>query len=401
VVVVVDRLGAGWLGPYGNTWIPTPSLNQLAAQSLLCEFVVGDSYSLVDAYHSYWSGLPAFCSATPSWSSLPQLAAQAGLQPVLITDAEEITQHPLVEGFEEGKLLRVKPPQRLVASVEQTRLAQLFHMAGEAITRGDQPSFVWIHAQGPNAAWDAPYPLREQLADEDDPPPLQFAAPVHQALAKGYDPDELLGIVQSYAAEVVSFDESLGALLKTIDATLDPRETLLVLTSPRGYALGEHLAIGSAGDSLRGEVLQVPLLVRFPEQAHRLTRLISLHQPVDLFATIAAALQTDAPTGWGSDLARVARGELAASPLAIASSGKEIALRSPAWLFRKAITDEAAKVELYAKPDDRWEVNEISARAPDVVEQFEACWSAIEPQLSRQSPPTVELPESLMDSLAR
>ena len=35
VVLVIDRLGAGYLGPFGNTWIDTPCFNQLASQSLL------------------------------------------------------------------------------------------------------------------------------------------------------------------------------------------------------------------------------------------------------------------------------------------------------------------------------------------------------------------------------
>jgi hypothetical protein len=46
LVVVVDRLGAGFLGPYGATWLDTPALNRLAGQSLLIEHVLSDSPEL-------------------------------------------------------------------------------------------------------------------------------------------------------------------------------------------------------------------------------------------------------------------------------------------------------------------------------------------------------------------
>ncbi len=35
ICIIVDRLQAGYLGPYGNTWIDTPSFDRLASQSFL------------------------------------------------------------------------------------------------------------------------------------------------------------------------------------------------------------------------------------------------------------------------------------------------------------------------------------------------------------------------------
>ena len=56
IILVVDRLGAGFLGPYGNTWVETQSCNRLASEGLLCEFAVSDSPSLESVYRSYWTG---------------------------------------------------------------------------------------------------------------------------------------------------------------------------------------------------------------------------------------------------------------------------------------------------------------------------------------------------------
>ena len=49
IILVVDRLGAGHLGPYGNTWVETPALNRLAAESVLFELAITDSPQLEHA----------------------------------------------------------------------------------------------------------------------------------------------------------------------------------------------------------------------------------------------------------------------------------------------------------------------------------------------------------------
>ena len=61
IVIVIDRLGSGFLGPYGNTWIETPALNELASESVLFEDAIADSNDLTLLYRSYWSGVHAMC----------------------------------------------------------------------------------------------------------------------------------------------------------------------------------------------------------------------------------------------------------------------------------------------------------------------------------------------------
>ncbi|MCA9271095.1 MAG: hypothetical protein KDA41_21585, partial [Planctomycetales bacterium] len=56
VVVVVDRLGAGWLGPYGCTWVDTPHFNRLAAESAIFENCLALSPNVADAYAAWWTG---------------------------------------------------------------------------------------------------------------------------------------------------------------------------------------------------------------------------------------------------------------------------------------------------------------------------------------------------------
>jgi arylsulfatase A-like enzyme len=384
VVVVVDRLGPGWLGPYGNAWIPTPTLNRLAAQSLLCEFAISDSCELAQVYRSYFSGVPAWRTIASSHAPLAQLARDAGYQTALITDAEEVARHPLASAFEQADLLTWQRIAATVQQVSQTRLGDVFTTAAEAISKATEPTFLWIHAAGPNAAWDAPRELRERMTAEDDPPPQEFVEPPSLLLEKNYDPDSLLGFVQAYAAELVACDENLGTLLTTLESVFDPSRTLLVFTSPRGYALGEHMRVGVAGDSLRGELLHVPLLIRSPDAASKLTRHGGLHQPIDLYALIRATMQSDRT----SDVTDVDHAFVASS------APGELSLRTTHWFYRRSRGGDDEVQELYAKPDDRWEVNEVSQRAAEVVEAFGDLVHWLEAHRTLPEPPAFpELPE--------
>ncbi len=88
VVLILDGLGAGYLGPYGNTWIETPTFNQLASQSWLLEQALIDSPNLELLYRSLWTGRHAALpdASPPSAGSLLQRLDRAGVSTLLITD---------------------------------------------------------------------------------------------------------------------------------------------------------------------------------------------------------------------------------------------------------------------------------------------------------------------------
>ncbi len=86
VVLVVDRLQAAQVGAYGNTWIRTPQLDRLAAESLLLDCALADALELDLLYRGLWQGLPGRLPpqsvATGPW--LPALVSAAGLHTALL-----------------------------------------------------------------------------------------------------------------------------------------------------------------------------------------------------------------------------------------------------------------------------------------------------------------------------
>jgi arylsulfatase A-like enzyme len=378
VVIVVDRLGAGFLGPFGNAWVDTPELNRLASQSLVCETALADSGGLPTIYRSYWTGRHALEPAGQE-TSLSDLARAAGLRARLFTDEPAVAEHPLAAGFAERTLAPLLPAQR-GEELEGTAIGRLFGQAIEKITADEQPGLFWLHSRGMAGPWDAPLALRNQFADEEDPLPPDIVDPPELRLAEGYDPDELLGLVHAYAGQVALVDAAIGVLLDALDASPLAAETLVVFTSPRGYPLGEHGRVGPCDSALYGELLHVPALLRVPGAGHERTQ--RLVQPGDLFATLAdwLGLPAERPATSVSLIADERDDPARGGQIACAIGPGQRAIRTPAWFLRESLIEGERRHELFAKPDDRWEANEVSSRCGDVVEllaaQLDACEQA-------------------------
>jgi hypothetical protein len=155
-------------------------------------------------------------------------------------------------------------------------------------------------------------------------------------------------------------DMCLGLLRQAIADHPLGGQTLLAVLSPRGYPLGEHLGVGPAATSLYGELLHVPLLIRFPDERLATARSHEILQPHRLGRLLE---NTSAFTDETS---------LASGAVAVAKGSREQAIRTPAWFMRQSVADDGPRDELFAKPDDRWEANEVSSRCGRIVELLAA-----------------------------
>jgi len=367
LVVVVDRLGAGFLGAYGNAWLETPHLNRLAGESLLLESAFADSSSLEQIYRSYWSGCPAAAGPSPGTErGLASQLALAGIPAELITDAPEIADHPLAAGFDD-KLVLPEPLATTSASdVAETHFAALLAAAIDRL-QDPTPRLVWLHARGLAAPWDAPFEWREQFRDEEDPESPAGVGPPEFAVNSQTDPDELLGWVHAYAGQVAAFDLCWGALLDAFRGSPLHDQSLVVFTSPRGYPLGEHGWVGQGSHALHEELLHVPWIMRRSDGRGALAREASLVQPADLNATLRDwfGLAPRPPFSLGRSLLTLADTDNTADRMPIlAVTPHERAVRTSHWFLRQA----EERNELYVKPDDRWEVNEVSRQCPAIVD---------------------------------
>ncbi len=369
LVLVFDRLGSGYLGPYGNTWIETPAWNRLAARSMLMEYALTDSPDLDTAYYSLWQGRHACgCEQPSDTPALATLLDSHAVESWLVTDDPDVAAHPLAGGFVERVILPVPNGEEPATGAEETHLAQILATTLDVLERAQPPFLIWVHAQAMQGPWDAPYEMRCQFADEEDPVPPSFVLPPQQRLEPDFDPDEVLGVAHGYAGQIALLDFCLGFLLDAFWAGPHAASTALLATSPRGYPLGEHLRVGPCDEALYTELIGIPWFIHLPNDDTWSSRDHRIVQPPDIYATLLDLLghELPSPTPWGRSL--FASNADKASPrfdCATSCHGSQRAVRTPAWFLRQSGGDH---MDLFVKPDDRWEVNEVSNRCHDAVE---------------------------------
>lgn len=383
ICLVVDRLHCGYLGPYGNCWIETPAFDRLASQGFVFDQCLIDSPVLESLYRSCWQGRHAIQPMAASENRpLAARLAEGGVASLLVTDEAAVAENRLAAGFADVRRLLLPDAPQTARTIEKTHLAQCFAFLIDRVESLREPFFVWCHLTGLGSPWDAPLDHRLRYVEPGDPQPSAAIEVPSRMLETGVDPDQTLAVTQAYAGQVSLLDTCLAAFLQCLESTKPGKETLLLATSARGLPLGEHRRIGPCDEALYSELIQVPLFVRFPDLSLAAGRSQALVEPADLWATILDWHGEPVPSGplGGKSLLPLMREEVESlrNRLYVAGPGQR-AIRTPAWYLREAVAPGAAQtgsadlttagaVELFVKPDDRWEVNEVFARANSVAE---------------------------------
>ncbi len=351
LVVAVDGLRAAALGAYGNTTFSTPAMDQFAADSRLYDWCFAESVELSTIYRSLWQG------EQPLLKSL----AENGFCTTLLSDEPEIVACEAASDFHDCIQLPPVDPAR-ASDVLQTAIARVFATACEQIERPQlKPRCLWVHARGMYGPWDAPLELQESLLarDEGDPPPEDGLESPDFELTDTSDPDTAFRWSCAYAAQTMALDACIDGLCRTL-AEVGSAKWLVVLLGVRGFPLGEHGRVGGLDRRLYAEQLQVPLIWRFPAASGRLSRSAQLVTLADLSSALLATVR--------SEFRLPERDYLMASD----STGAR-AIRTAEWslptgpFFAAHDSGDESRCELYVRPDDRWEANDVAALCPEVV----------------------------------
>lgn len=331
IVLAVDGLRAAALGAYGQTAYETPTFDALTAEAITHDWC---------------------CALTPEPSDLYQVLVPRLPGVTLLTEDANVTA-PLSERSVATHEIESPTPASVAEAIESTTLATVWAQIAERTidwAEGDASPLLWIHTRGLYGPWDAPEALYETLRDEDDP-----------ACEAGVTPPDLIATGDElheaafdascrYAGQVMTLDACLAGWLDLIEGLFEGVDYRLVLAGLRGFPLGEHGRVGGVDDRLFSEQQQTPLLVRDGDSESRFTRNPS---PVSL----AAALQ-----------ALLAGGPASSSPVVLRSS-RARAIRTEERFLRQPLEDQG-DAELYVKPDDRWEQNDIASLEEQTVEHL-------------------------------
>jgi arylsulfatase A-like enzyme len=316
---------------------------------------------------------------------------QKGIRTCLVIDDSHASPPEFIIGWDEV--------ERVSAAEEEQPLEATLESVGAALERLEKRDnwLLWIDLAPLLPPWNVPVEIqeayfREEIDEEDEEgadsseddereenEPLIPISEVPSGPIDGEDDYFYLSLQTSYAAAVSYLDTAIGQLLSALGGLQGSDDILLVVTADTGQNLGEHGIVGTSRPWLHDELIHLPLLFRLPgSDAGR--RVAALTQALDLSPTLADWFQAPLVDVHGRSLLPLIRGEVESiRPYACcglqAGDAIEYAIRTPEWAFLfplKSSGDSSERSpQLYAKPDDRWEVNNVLQHHSELAEQLE------------------------------
>ncbi len=300
VVAVIDTLRADHLPAYGYAKDTAPFLSRLAREGVVFEHAYSPSSwtapataSLFTSLYPFQHGVVLGLRATRKLQArdgglrlrtlpeeaetLPEALKRAGYATFGLTQNVNVSaQLGFAQGFDRFRNL----PAEDTAEALHARL-----LAWKPRIDAQARSFLYLHYLDPHS----PYTERAPLFD-----------PQSRGMARA---------VSAYDSEIHHVD---AYLQRAYEAFGWERDTLLVVTADHGEEFGEHGSV-EHGRTLFGEVLNVPLIVRFPggrQGGRRVSAPVSL---IDVLPTLRACVgQSPARQDEGRSLLGLVRGDDAA-----------------------------------------------------------------------------------------
>jgi arylsulfatase A-like enzyme len=387
IVVLLRGLHLGYLGCYGNEWIDTPHLDRLAAEGVVFDQHFAECPDAAAARRAWRSGL-----LTPPADEPPDLISllqESGVSCQLIVDAAHDDASDFRRGWSSVR-------QAAVDYDSDEPLSGLAEHVRDGLNDLStyENGLLWIDSAILIPPWSIP---QEHLDAHFNPAPIDEGEEEADTVGEEEPMEPLLNQVPgslpapadesyqrlqlTYAAAISYVDGFVGLLCDALRDRNLADETLLIVTTDHGQALGEHGIVGPFRPWLHDELIHIPLLMRLPRGVAAGRRIAALTQSVDLHATLLDAFGIQPQSTHGYSLLPLARAEseqlrsFACSSLKLGER-EEWALRTHEWALilpvAQAIDDPVRGPQLYVKPDDRWEVNNVLQHHLDLGERLEA-----------------------------
>lgn len=370
----------GFLSCYGNEWLSTPVLDVMASDGVVFDHHFADSSRPEDAWLAWLTGryhLPLFSpddasEPVPDPDLLLELE-KAGIHTCLITDVEPLTTpwsevHTLDDRSVEGVVQKAIEVLRSLQEKEQWLL--------------------WIDSHALYPPWDVSdellglYFLEEEPEVDERGEPIEGPEPLEPWLEpepqESVEDLDVIRLKNTFAAVASSLDDQLGELLGAMNDLGIREECWIILTSDTGQSFGERGFTGPLHFPLHEELIHIPLLICPPEPKES-QRISALTQSIDLMPTLLDLYGIQIPSATqGMSLLPLVREEECATREYLCAGqtdgeNREWVLRSKEWLFRRRDSEEEEPVlQLYVKPEDKWEVHDVIQLHFELSERLES-----------------------------
>lgn len=385
ILIQADTLRADHLGLYGHSRETAPFLRKASSEGVVFRNAVAQAGwtkvstpSFLTSLYPSTHGVFRFDDRLPaSATTIAEVYRDAGYATLSLTSASFTGQHTnLHQGYEElheaSSLLDAAPPfnaktarehvDRAVAWIERHR---------------DVPFFVYLHVFDPHppyeprqpydALWADPSQRDEHIRQRDE---LRKAiaepfladrgmATRDEMVKAGVDPAAYLSYDKDwYDSSIRSLDVELARLFARLRAMGLDRNTAMVFLSDHGEEFHEHGRMWH-GQSVYGEMMRVPLIVRWPAGATAGRVIDEPVQLIDVMPTLLDLSDLPHPAGLqGQSL----------EPFLCADAGTGGRWkRRPVFMEKQPQggPDFPSKLEAYAISDGEWKLVHNMVRPPD------------------------------------
>jgi len=377
-VIVVNLHGARLdaFGAYGSSWVTTKHIDQLAAEGVVFDHHYAGSIE--------FDPESEFCDVE---GELRSLLMSRRVPTALFTD-ERVAGRISLEGW---KHLAVVQEEDLAVLGQPTLTDGVFQLAIDWIQQNGAAYPDWFLAvelgtllpPWREKEYVNPNPEEATAAGEATAPEGPTHADPQFEYEDGDEEDAPIarfGWRNAYAGAVQYFDDLVGQFLTLLRELELDQETLICVTSPCGQSLGERGGAPGRRRGLHEEQVHLPLILRFPRGGGAGQRVHHLTQPADWSVTLLESFGDENPgriDPLARSLTRYINGqggrirEYAVSEATL-DLPWEASLRTADWsLILPLAADNPRPVQLYRKPEDRWEMNNVAKEHPDVADHLE------------------------------
>lgn len=391
VVATFDELSPLLIGAYGNDWVSTEAIDELAAEGVaFTEHYIRE----LDA-KSTWNDWRGGTEAGTSSTRLHQMLSHLGVAERRFLEAGAVAPH--TTSGDPHAWTVIDGAGGFDAPFEETSTVRVMEAAREALAHAaDSPgrSVIWLHLKGTSRPFMPPHEYASLYFDDFEPEPGE---------PDFTDESHWPGLWPVAAGASTFIDRAFEPLWDDSDVVGESRPLLFMLTAAAGTPLPNRPNSDCCSYGLACDVVHLPLILWARGDAARCElepgqRCRAFTQPGDVAATLVEWFGGSSESLPGRSLLRASHEARPAIVYSAPGVGRgvrtaEAAAHRPWSIATTNSTDGATG--LFLLPDDPWMMLNVVEQSPDLLERtLAAAEVAAHPQDNYFSTISVPTPAS-------
>ncbi|MDD2680182.1 MAG: sulfatase [Candidatus Omnitrophica bacterium] len=381
ILITLDALRPDHLGCYGYKRNTSPTIDTLARQGVIfTDFIAPSSHTAPSNASLITSTYPnvhnikdwGYQFSQKISKTLPMLLKEYGYNTAFISDQIGLTSiQEFKNGFNTFEVVR-----SFNYSPNPTRIIEITDSAISWLKNNQHKQFfLWLYYFSPHGPYILPWPydtmfvqdkyysLNKNIPISEDP----YAQSPTKAIPRFLAVDGINDVdyyIAQYDGEIRRVDYQIGRLLEELKKSHLGQNTVIIITSDHGEALGEHERYFCHANSLYDELIKIPLIISWDKKIPLCLKIDQQVRMVDLMPTILDILKIRSRDMQGqSFLPLIMHKRDDFAPYAYSEQFELVSVRTKKW--KLIYNQNNGKYELYDLENDPQERSNIVTKEKD------------------------------------